>query len=80
MDNTLKYYDANEHGRDFVVGDLIDRGPNSMECLRLIKEPWFFSVLGNHEDMMLDVISNEFKHGVAQWINNGGDWGEDFRA
>ncbi len=61
--------------RMFAVGDLIDRGPNSMACLRLLEKPWFFSVLGNHEDMMLDVIGSDFKQGVAQWVSNGGDWG-----
>jgi len=63
------------HDRMFSVGDLVDRGPDSMACLRLLKEPWFFSVMGNHEDMMLDAVSSNFTHGVALWINNGGDWG-----
>src|SRR3546814_14755908 len=40
--------------RLFSVGDLIDRGPDSMGCLRLLREPWFFAARGNHEDMLLD--------------------------
>ena len=28
--------------RMFSVGDLIDRGDKSIECLRLIKKPWFY--------------------------------------
>lgn len=32
-----------------AVGDLIDRGPSSFECLRLLNNDWFFSALGNHE-------------------------------
>ena len=35
--------------RLICVGDLIDRGPESIEALALLNEPWFFSVLGNHE-------------------------------
>ncbi|BFT31162.1 metallophosphoesterase [Alteromonas sp. D210916BOD_24] len=35
--------------RLFATGDLIDRGPDSEKCLMLLKEPWFFSVIGNHE-------------------------------
>lgn len=37
--------------RLFSVGDLVDRGPNVYECLKLLNEPWFFSVKGNHESM-----------------------------
>jgi len=104
MNNLIKTFAPNTHGRDFVVGDLhgcidhferlldkigfepekdrmfsvgdlVDRGPNSMACLRLLKEPWFYAVLGNHEDMMLDAVSSNLKNGVDQWIMNGGDWG-----
>jgi len=58
--------------RLFSVGDLIDRGPNSLECLKLIENPWFFPVIGNHEDMMLRaVLKGQAK---ALWIMNGGDW------
>lgn len=35
--------------RLFSVGDLIHRGPNSLDCLALAEEPWFFPVAGNHE-------------------------------
>jgi hypothetical protein len=39
--------------RLFSVGDLIDRGPKSYEVLKLNNEKWFFSILGNHEVMLL---------------------------
>lgn len=39
--------------RLFAVGDLIDRGPESQQCLSLIEEPWFYSTLGNHEAMLI---------------------------
>lgn len=55
--------------RLFAVGDLVDRGPKSLECLRLLREPWFFSVRGNHEDMMMNDRSN--------WLRNGGGWVTD---
>src|SRR5258706_5182448 len=45
---------AFDPGRDRVlsVGDLIDRGPQSLGTLSLIDEPWFHAVLGNHELML----------------------------
>lgn len=38
--------------RVFAVGDLVDRGPQSVECLQLLQQPWFFSCMGNHEHML----------------------------
>ena len=43
--------------RDRVVllGDLVDRGPRSCEVIQIAREnPQIFSVLGNHEEMMLN--------------------------
>lgn len=42
--------------RVFCTGDLIDRGPKSAECLSLLNKKWFFSVLGNHEDTLLNKL------------------------
>lgn len=39
--------------RLIAVGDLVDRGPDPMGCLRLLGEPWFYAVLGNHERILL---------------------------
>lgn len=91
---------ANEHGRDFFlgdvhgrldrllvalgdagfepqtdrvicVGDLVDRGPNSYELLKLTRQPWFFSVRGNHEAMLLDTKDHL---SMVHWLGNGGGW------
>ena len=60
--------------RMFSVGDLIDRGPKSLECLKLIEKPWFFSIQGNHEDIMIE----EIVHGHdMMWIPNGGQWAQE---
>lgn len=42
-----------EKDRVLSVGDLIDRGPYVSDCLRLLDEPWFFAVRGNHEQLWL---------------------------
>lgn len=54
-----------------AVGDLIDRGPDSYGCAKLLNEPWFRSVRGNHEEMAIGALSRG-EH--QQWIGNGGDW------
>ncbi|MGD8105821.1 metallophosphoesterase [Pantoea sp. FN0302] len=53
------------------VGDLIDRGPDSLGCLRLLAEPWFRSVRGNHEEMALNALQ---QNETLLWKMNGGDW------
>lgn len=61
-----------EIDRMFSVGDLIDRGPESMACLRLLKEPWFFPVIGNHEEFLIrSIIDGE---DPKLWFQNGGSW------
>lgn len=61
-----------ERDRLLAVGDLIDRGPNSADCLRLTQKPWFHSALGNHEDMMLASFQSPGKQRF--WFDNGGRW------
>ena len=57
-DTLLTLLDSlNLSSRDRVVllGDLVDRGPRSCEVIRIAREnPQIFSVLGNHEEMMLN--------------------------
>jgi serine/threonine protein phosphatase 1 len=59
-----------------AVGDLVDRGPASADVVK-----WFaggtrrFSLLGNHDAMMLDA---EFlRHVENIWMGNGGGWSEE---
>lgn len=59
--------------RMFSVGDLVDRGPQSLEFLRLLNEPRFFCVLGNHEDMMVEYFDDPDAW-ESVWRRNGGDW------
>lgn len=53
------------------VGDLIDRGPQSVKCLQLLNEKWFCAVRGNHEQMALDALHSQT---FALWVMNGGVW------
>lgn len=38
-----------EDDRLFSTGDLTDRGPDSIACLSLVMEKWFFPVISNHD-------------------------------
>jgi serine/threonine protein phosphatase 1 len=56
--------------RLYALGDLVDRGPKSADVVRLLDEPWFFSIKGNHE-----VLMEEANKGNAEMhICNGGGW------
>ena len=58
--------------RLFSVGDIIDRGPDSLKCLALCYEPWFHPVRGNHEQMMFDSLFGFIDPSI--WFINGGMW------
>ena len=61
--------------RVIAVGDLIDRGPDSANALALVAEPWFFTVRGNHEQMMIDALAaGPQSPAFAHWMRNGGSW------
>ncbi|WFM69723.1 metallophosphoesterase [Halomonas sp. CKK8] len=61
--------------RLFCVGDLIDRGPGSLDCLRLVFRPWFHAVRGNHEALAdAALLEGEGSRAWAQWMINGGGW------
>lgn len=70
--DTLQFDEKQD--RLFALGDLIDRGENSFEMLQYLKQPWFFSCLGNHESMLLDYIQNPYQGTKSLWVGNGGHW------
>jgi serine/threonine protein phosphatase 1 len=58
--------------RLFSVGDLVDRGPESIEVLEWLKQPWFHAVKGNHEEMTIMVSHGGYD--LSNYIYNGGSW------
>lgn len=58
--------------RLFTVGDLVDRGPESDEVLDWLAKPWFFSTMGNHEEMALDCAHGWYDR--DSYLQNGGAW------
>jgi serine/threonine protein phosphatase 1 len=65
-----------EGTRVILLGDLIDRGPASMEVIDLvlagIPETEIVVLRGNHEQMMLDALRNPRSIHAAHWIKQGG--------
>lgn len=58
--------------RLFSVGDLVDRGDKSAECVKWLNKSWFHAVRGNHEQMAIDyALGSCDKYG---YIRNGGQW------
>ncbi|QHJ76196.1 MAG: hypothetical protein [Caudoviricetes sp.] len=71
-----KLSDVNfDYENDLVVavGDLIDRGSQNLECLRLINEKWFKTVRGNHEQVAINGINGN-QQSLYAWMYNGGGW------
>lgn len=64
--------------RLFSLGDLIDRGVDSEKCLDLLKQPWFFSIKGNHEELLVKTHENPNLRPL--WNKNGGAWSENIEA
>lgn len=66
--------------RLFSVGDIVDRGEDSLKCLGLLHEDWFYCVKGNHEQLMTDTLVaggvSDQERGISYriWASNGGDW------
>jgi serine/threonine protein phosphatase 1 len=62
--------------RLFCVGDLIDRGPCSEIASYYMACHWFFSVMGNHENMffMGNIKNPERLLYQEDHIRNGGKW------
>jgi serine/threonine protein phosphatase 1 len=59
--------------RLFSVGDMIDRGLESHRFVEFLNYPWFYSIMGNHERMLLDSIEDASMR--DNWIRyNGGAW------
>jgi serine/threonine protein phosphatase 1 len=58
--------------RLFSVGDLVDRGPASIEAIAWLAEPWFHAVRGNHEQMAIN-FADGHNH-AFHYERNGGRW------
>lgn len=62
--------------RIFSTGDLVDRGMENEDCLRLLHNDWFNATIGNHEFFVI-----LFFHRLCDedmWFYNGGNWAANY--
>lgn len=58
----------------YFLGDLIDRGPRSADVIDLVRFHHFHSLLGNHEQMMLQSFPKSGQSNALQaWLHSGGN-------
>ena len=58
--------------RLFIVGDLVDRGPENREAFNWLNKDWVFSVKGNHDDHVSRYLTS------PSWLENAGSWFKAF--
>ncbi|HLP92355.1 MAG TPA: metallophosphoesterase family protein [Nostocaceae cyanobacterium] len=58
----------------YFLGDLIDRGPNSSQVVEFVKQNNYPCLLGNHEHMLLSIITKQEKSpvNIRAWLYSGG--------
>ena len=56
-----------------VLGDMVDRGPDPLGVIKLVRSlPNARVLMGNHERMMLDALLSEGDLELDTWAMNGG--------
>jgi serine/threonine protein phosphatase 1 len=76
-DTLMTLLDAIAPGGDdmvYFLGDLIDRGPQSAQVVDFVKDSSYSCLLGNHEQMLLDILGDGEIYGPAlqAWLYSGG--------
>ncbi|HYW22252.1 MAG TPA: metallophosphoesterase family protein [Nodularia sp. (in: cyanobacteria)] len=58
----------------YFLGDLIDRGPKSCHVIDFVKDNNYGCLLGNHEQMLLSILTNSDTSASAMqaWLYGGG--------
>ena len=74
FDSILSQIHPGEDDHLHIIGDVIDRGPHSIELLRRIREPPNTTLmLCNHEYLMIDRLRHPDNRRLAMlWYKNGG--------
>lgn len=64
-----------DRDRLIATGDIVDRGDGSEALLDMLDLPWFHSVAGNHERMLMEAAAAGFRGEDARgWMAGDGRW------
>ena len=66
-------FDKN-HDVLFSLGDVIDRGADSVKLIKRFIELGVYMSLGNHEHMLLESLLTHDKDYFSLWVKKGGRW------
>lgn len=75
FDRMLKQINFTDKDKLYILGDVIDRGPNGIRLLlNIMDKPNIHMLLGNHEHMMKTYFTRmpPDHEALSLWINNGG--------
>ncbi|MDX2232780.1 MAG: metallophosphoesterase family protein [Leptolyngbyaceae cyanobacterium bins.349] len=63
-----------QHDQVYLLGDLIDRGPDSLQVVDFVQRSGYTCLLGNHEQLMIDSFPNgrPFTPALQAWLYSGG--------
>lgn len=71
--NLLEAIAPGSNDQVYFLGDLIDRGPQSAQVVDFVRRSPYHCLLGNHEQMLLDVLTGRASSQVRQaWLYSGG--------
>lgn len=70
----LKGISPDKDDEIYFLGDLIDRGPHSSQVVDFVINNKYKCLLGNHEEMLLDVLGQGevVPEAFQSWLHNGG--------
>lgn len=73
LDRALELAGPGDADTVFVLGDMVDRGPDPVGVIRLVRSlPGARVLMGNHERMLLDVLLDTGEMDDFTWALNGG--------
>lgn len=73
------HFSAEQGDICILLGDLTDRGPDSMGCLALLDQAGIYSIQGNHEHMCCAALRGDTL-AMYCWLSNGGNWFHELPA
>lgn len=69
----LKLINFSDNDKLYILGDVIDRGPDGIKLLlKIMRSPNIHMLLGNHELMLLKAYQTGEPNYCALWARNGG--------